>query len=266
VIAEPAGGLYVRADSFAFRVDPGTSATVRLLATRFGKPYPQATVALTADPSQLQGGNGEPDVGEPASAIDFPAQVETGEDGWASAAIAASDPNNPRGYIDGQVYGVRPLLAETVGGNYPVNPFDFVSLLVWNAWAPDEPPTWWGSLEPIFQKYSNLYPIMDRFVDLADYESVCQYRVQLLLAFGLDMSDPNSMPVTRDLSTAKRAAILRWLADVGADGKPLLGTQPPEPAPGLEALAAQPRTAAPGAPNQVGKTLAASRRIGRTRE
>ena len=28
------------------------------------------------------------------------------------------------------------------------------------------------------------------------------------------------MPVTRDLSGAKRALLLKWLRDVGADGKP----------------------------------------------
>ena len=32
------------------------------------------------------------------------------------------------------------------------------------------------------------------------------------------------MPVSRDLSAAKRAAILRWLTKPGDDGKPLLGT------------------------------------------
>ena len=30
-------------------------------------------------------------------------------------------------------------------------------------------------------------------------------------AFALDARDPNSMPVTRDLSPAKRAAIVAWL-------------------------------------------------------
>ena len=34
------------------------------------------------------------------------------------------------------------------------------------------------------------------------------------------------MPVTRDLSPAKRTAILEWLQNVGADGKPLYGDAP----------------------------------------
>ena len=45
------------------------------------------------------------------------------------------------------------------------------------------------------------------------------------------------MPVTRDLSAAKRAAILSWLSSPGPDGKPLLGE---EPAPGEEELKTPP--------------------------
>lgn len=39
------------------------------------------------------------------------------------------------------------------------------------------------------------------------------------------------MPVTRDLSSAKRSAILSWLGSPGPDGNPLLGTAPAEPRP-----------------------------------
>ena len=67
---------------------------------------------------------------------------------------------------------------------------------------------------------------MDDFLDLADYEAVCANRELLAYAFDLDVTDPNSMPVTRDLSSGKRAAILRWLNEPGPDGKPLLGTPP----------------------------------------
>lgn len=261
IIAEPANGLYVRMDSFVFRLDPGDTATVRLFATRFGAPYPGATVALSADARMLQGGDGSPPVATPAQAIQFPSQVQTGVDGWATFTITAADPGCPRGYIDGQVYGVRPLLADTVGTDYPVDVWDFVSVLVFSGWKPDEPPTWWGSIQPILQQYANLYPIMDRFVDLADYESVSAYRLQLLLAFGLDVTDPNSMPVTRDLSGAKRRAIVKWLTEVGPDGKPLLGTPPP-PAERAEAVRAARPTERPV--RQLGKTEAFSRRVGRS--
>ncbi len=81
-------------------------------------------------------------------------------------------------------------------------------------------------VEPVLGQYANLYPVMRDFLDLGDYESVCARANLLAHAFSLDIGNPNSMPVTRDLSGAKRAAILRWLTEPGDDGKPLLGTRP----------------------------------------
>jgi hypothetical protein len=84
----------------------------------------------------------------------------------------------------------------------------------------------------------------------------------LLPAFGLVTDSPNSMPVTRDLSSAKRGAILRWLNSPGPDGNPLLGTAPaavPDQArPAAAAVTALDDSAAPF---HGGKTAAAARRI-----
>jgi hypothetical protein len=250
-VAEPPGGLYVRADRFVFRLDPGGSAGVRLFATRYGRPYAGATIHLLPDDGQLQ----RPPA--PDSAISFPATVVTGADGVATVAIDGADPGNPRGFIDGQVYGVRPALEETLapGVDYPFNPSDFVSVLVWDPFSAGDPPTW-AALQPAFQQYANLYPVMDSVLDMADYDSVCAHRDLLLLAFGLDPSDPNSMPVTRDLSSAKRDAILTWLRNPGPDGKPLRGEPAPPPRPAEEAVAA-PEAAGP----EGGKTAALGRRL-----
>jgi hypothetical protein len=256
-------GVHARADQFVFRLNPGQQAVVRVFATRFGQPYSAARILAILDPSQLQGPT--PPVAQPAAAVEFPARVVADAGGVASLPIQASDPGLPRAWIDGQVYGVRPMLEETLspGTNYPFNPWDFISLLVWSGFHPDEPPTWLGSLQPIFQQYANLYPIMDRFLKLDHYESVAANRRLLLLAFGLDPADPNSMPVTRDLSDAKRRTILRWLTEVGPDGKPLLGESiapaaqvVPSPAPGQPAAAGIPAGA------RGGKAAAASRRLG----
>jgi hypothetical protein len=100
---------------------------------------------------------------------------------------------------------------------------------------------------------------MAGILDMADYDSVCAHRDLLLLAFGLDPADSNSMPVTRDLSGARRAAILRWLQSPGPDGKPLRGEPAPAPAARPEAwpLAVH----AEGTELQGGKAAAASRRL-----
>ena len=146
-----------------------------------------------------------------------------------------------------------------------MDPWNFVSVLISDAFAADDPVTWWGSLQPVFQQYANLYPVMDVFLDMADYESVCENAELLRLAFGLDEANPDAMPVTRDLSRAKREAILRWLDAPGPDGKPLLGTPPAQGAgagAGLDELApAPPRPLVDaGLAQGGGKAAAAARR------
>ena len=224
-VQEPANGLFARADQFVFRLDAGeTGQQAEIWVTRFGKPLAGAEVLARRDPGGLQWYPGAPPVATPDSGFTFPASVTTGADGRALLPLTAGVPGNPRGYIDVQVYGVRPVLASVANDpTYPVNPWHFISALVWDQFQPDEPPTWNGSLHPVFQQYANLYPVMGRFLDLGDYDSVCANRNLLLLAFGLDPHNPNHMPAVRDLSGAKRDVILRWLNEVGPDGKPLLG-------------------------------------------
>jgi hypothetical protein len=258
--------VFVRADQFVFRLSPGEQADVHLYATHFGHPYAGVQIELAFDPSQLQGGTGWPDPGTPTSALKLNSPVTAGQNGAVVAHIKASDPGNPRGYIDGQVYGVRPSTAETSAPDYPENPANFISLLVWDAFTSDDPPTWWGSLQPIFQQYANLYPVMGRFLYLGGYESVCDNLDMLQLAFGLYPDNPNSMPVTRDLSPAKRTTILQWLSEPGPDGKPLLGTPPPSlmaDATGAEVLtaAAEVASATPREYMIGGKAAALARRL-----
>ena len=98
-------------------------------------------------------------------------------------------------------------------------------MLAWDAFVEPDTPTWYRDIQPILQQYGNLYPIMSRhLVDLGDYGSVTQHRSLLDLAFSLPVSDPNYMPVTRDLSAAKRDTILKWLRTEGPDGRPLKGS------------------------------------------
>jgi len=256
-IAEPADGLYVRADQFVYRMDPGDRRDVSLYATKWGNRYAGARIVSVFDPSQLQISSSI----DPAP-VDFPARVITDKQGLAKLPIHAADPGDPRVYIDGQIYGVRPMLEETIdyGVNYPFNQWEFVSLLVFSGFTADHPVTWFGSLQPIFQQYANLYPVMGRFLNLADYDSVSDNARLLLLAFGLNREDPNSMPVTRDLSTAKRKAILHWLSHPGHDGRPLKGS----PKPAAAVAVPPPAKAAPveTQPARGGKASAASRRLG----
>jgi hypothetical protein len=227
-IAERPDGLYIRADQFVFRLNPGDRAKAHLFATQFGRQYPGARIATIFDPTSLGSASligTSPPIAMPENALQFPTYIVTDGQGEAYLQVDGHDPGNPRGYIDGQIFGIRPMLQETLppSASSPFNQSDFISILLWDQFVADDPPTWFGSIQPIFQQYANLYPVMDTFMNLADYDSICTNRTLLLLAFGLPVSDPNSMPVTRDLSTAKREAIIRWLKQSGSDGKPLRG-------------------------------------------
>src|SRR5205807_2617935 len=105
------------------------------------------------------------------------------------------------------------------------NFWNFISVLAFSPFQAPKAPTWFADIQPILTQYGNLYPIMSKhLVDLSDYESVVRHLKILRLAFSLPMEDPNHMPVTRDLSDAKRAMILQWMDNAGADGLPLKGT------------------------------------------
>jgi hypothetical protein len=274
VLMENEGGVHLRADTFVHRLDAGETARVELYATRYGKPYPGATVVAWHDSSGLQPGVGPgplgpvPAFGTPVEALTFEECVHTDRDGRVTLELHASSPGAPRGYIDGQVYGVRYLLKEVarlftegLPPAFGYNPADFISVLVWDAFPVPALPSWHEHLQPIFQQYANLYPVMGRILDLGNYEELARHTQLLAFAFGLPREDPNHMPVTRALSGGKRRAILEWLRNPGPDGKPRQGTPVPRPAVEPRVLAAsssepQPSTASP----EESKTLISKQR------
>lgn len=273
-ISENTSGAFVRADDFVFRMSPGDIVDLSVHASLFGVPLPGATVTFALDSSQLQPSNllpgGVPPlVSEPTDALSFPASAVTDEHGVATISVTASDPGTPRWFnggtdfgIDGQVYGIRPSIVypPTAGGNPQTeSPWNFASFLVWSLFDPDHEVTW-ADLQPVFTQYANLYPVMNRFLDMSRYESVTDPNVSwmLQLAFGLDERDPNSMPVTRDLSAAKRAAIVEWLGKKQPPRGPT--TAPP---PGGGAAAATGATVAADLARKGGKTAASARRRAR---
>ena len=282
-VSEASGGGYVRADKYVYRVTPGENVDVTFYATQWGQPLADFQIQFVQDPSQLQPGAPLPseqpspsylNVATPADAIKFASTATTDQNGKAVLTIQTSDPRKPRWAgpadfgLDGQVYGVRasftysadPNANNPVAPSDAVDPWDFVSILLWSEFKASD-PVQWSEIQPILQQYANLYPVMNRFLDLGDLDSVKKNLRLLQLTFGLAPSDPNSMPVTRDLSKQKRQALLSWLANpVGAP------TPPPSPPAALAAvapsIAAVPSTQqAFAALGKGGKTAAAARRL-----
>jgi hypothetical protein len=228
LVRESLDGLLVRADKFVQRVEPTETAEIELFASHYGKPLPNASVSIAFSPPNNNAGGGENDrkppkakspwTDLPTDALkNLPLKLTTDAAGKAKLLIETQDPGNPRGYVDGQIYTLTYSLQEQADSQR--QSLDAIYVLLFDAYPIPERPTWLEHIHPIFQQYGNLYPIMSkRLVDLGDYDSVRKNRAILELAFSLDINDPNSMPVTRDLSRAKRVTILRWLREQNADG------------------------------------------------
>ncbi|HEX2834862.1 MAG TPA: hypothetical protein VHW00_17750 [Thermoanaerobaculia bacterium] len=264
-ISEWPNGAFVRADTYVYRLSPGGNAQISVYATQWGKPLANTSITFVFDPSQLQPANyidnqtNVPPVGTPTTALAFNPTFTTDGNGVAAFTFTSvTDPGTPRYFnngqdygIDGQVYGIRASFTDASLNAGPVNQWNFISILLWSAFTTGNPVTW-ADVQDIFVQYGNLYPVMNRFLDLNDYDSVVVHAGLLSLAFGLGVPNPNSMPVTRDLSPAKRNAILSFLA------KPQRGT------PKIVAEAAPVVKAAPGdraAAQKGGKAAAVARRV-----
>jgi hypothetical protein len=246
LLQESIDGVYVRADSFVYRMNPGETKQVEFYATQFGKPLASNSINVTPTEGFMGGSGGGktispparpaaaiPKIGKPADAIQYLNIISTDANGRAVLDLTASanGPGNPRGYIAGQLYGLDYQLALQPGG-YISNPMNYVSVLVFDKKVVPDKPTWYQNIQPLLTQYGNLYPIMSKYVvDLTNYDAVIERISILQLAFSLPMDDPNHMPVTRDLSAGDRDTILKWLSSPGSDGKPLLGSPPTQPVP-----------------------------------
>ncbi|HKV12439.1 MAG TPA: ferritin-like protein [Thermoanaerobaculia bacterium] len=216
LLQENANGQWIRADQFVFRLDSHASATTRLWATEFGRPLAGQPVALAFDNTYVEGQVlrkpvASPPVGVPASGLRFEAPGVTNEDGTIEVTLTGNLDGNPRQYIDGQVYGVTYGLGTVPPAPGSRGQSDILSPLVWSPYEVPERPTWLDDVGPIFQQYANLYPVMKPIVDLANFGSLVEKIGLLKNVFKAPVSDPNYMPVTRDLSGPKREMLLRWL-------------------------------------------------------
>lgn len=235
-------GVYCRADRFVYRINPGVKAshdprtgnpaTVDFYASRFGTPLSGLEIAVSLmSPEEARsytnstpGTGGSPGVDNlsiPQSALQpAAATVVTGSDGKASLTLTASDPGNPRSYVDGQIYFLRyrPVAS---GIHFVQAPDDLISIQIYQQNLRGLPAavrlagrvTWDNSIRYVLGQYGKLYPYMATIVELGSYESVKKNAAQIRQVLASDLNSPIHMPVTRDLSASRRALILRWVED-----------------------------------------------------
>lgn len=230
MIRETPDGWLVRAEQHIHRAQPGDTLTTKVYVTRFGRPVNRAEVTPLLQPPVPS----EPPIGTPPSAFTVLRPNPTGPDGQTTLRIRCTDPGNPRRFIDGQIYQLDLGIRGVDQASLRQSQLEPITGLIFDDYEIPANPTWFDDVLPILKQYANLYPIMsERLFRLDDYEMVRQHRKILQFAFSRDLSDPNSMPVTRDLSAAKRRMILSWLALPDLP----LGVERPRPAPGAPAPA-----------------------------
>ncbi|MDT3397603.1 ferritin-like protein [Streptomyces sp. B1866] len=218
LLSENDQATYVRADTFVYRMSPGDTADVDFYATRYGRPYQGAKIEVTdgghpavlakGQAVQRRAGIARVGTGSDGHSVSFVSPVTTGPDGRATSRMTANDPVGHPRPVDGQVellnYGIEGDSSTWV---------EQVSVLVWSR-SQVKAPAWLFDVQPILQQYANLYPYMRKFVgiDLSDYSAVTGPGMRRLTdRMSRPTTSPDYMPVTRDLSPARREMILGWL-------------------------------------------------------
>ncbi|MGB3183810.1 MAG: hypothetical protein WBB45_20625 [Cyclobacteriaceae bacterium] len=232
---ESEGGWYIRADQNVQRLDPGDSESTDLYVYRWGRPSSGEEVEITLDPKVTGAGGAGPGEKDPPKAPLPPNNIPTGKVnitkpsptdsyGKTSVLLTGVDPQNPRKYIDGQIY----LHSYNIEGVSKLSTYfnDKIIVHLRDAYTvPDNPA--WNDVRDIWVQFGNLYPIMSHHI--ADFNvagELLKRREILLLAFTRDINDPMYMPVTRDMSAAKMEVLVKWLKNAPDDEKGTLEAAP----------------------------------------
>ncbi|KAI8515324.1 hypothetical protein Bbelb_061370 [Branchiostoma belcheri] len=195
-------GLFVQAiDDRVMQKEPYRVWRMKFRTFQFGRPAEQVYVRVgpTLKPPIENG------------------SIPSGSDGISSITFRSEDPGEPRKdkQLDGEFYMCEDIIAKQGddGTEFKVQDL-MISVHLYSEYTIPENVTWNEHVYPIFQQYANLYPIMKPIINLASYQDVTRKTKLLKYALNLPETDPNHMPVTRDLSPKKRQMILQWLNDL----------------------------------------------------
>lgn len=205
--AEASDGLYVGVDLATARIDPGETRNLAVYVRSFGAPLAGYQVPLALMPSP----NGQGANNTPASGLEFSMAGPSDGNGRAEMVLtggSTAPKTHRRRNVEGQLYFVGGPWAPAAESQITGGP---LTVTVYDEQPAVASPTW-ADVSPILYQYYALYAYMASIVDLSNYQDVKDNAAALAHVIELPMSDPLHMPVTRDLSPARRKMILDWLA------------------------------------------------------
>ena len=207
---------------FIFLANPNEIHPFHVLVTKYGQPMSEATVNLfpTLNDDWHK-------VRYPVDGVTYESSMKTNGSGIATFHLHTHNVGQPRHEwdIDGQVYRysynvsncteadlIAPATSTAPTGQTPLTYINDVAILVFSnvSYPEKDSITWVDQVSPIFKQYAQLYPVMQPIVDMANYTDVKLKSVRMVYVLNLPIYHPSHMPVTRDLSNAKREMILQW--------------------------------------------------------
>ncbi|MCM8529590.1 MAG: hypothetical protein NE330_00390 [Lentisphaeraceae bacterium] len=223
LLVENEDGYFMRADRFVYRMNPGydtsavmdmgSTANVDVMVYKFGEAVTGEEVFLKQMSSNeatsytnqtvgTGGTNGIADLEKPSeSLVISQSSLKTDSDGRASFSLSCTDPQD-WDCMDGQVYILKYGFSdEHLDKSYQRPKDDKVSIHVYSS----NPKR---SGEDLLLEYGEIYPVMSW---LQNEEKLKEKKGMIMHVLQQPINSVAHMPVSRDLSLAKRDKILAWL-------------------------------------------------------
>lgn len=232
VAKEDDNGLYVQADKLFARLDADEETSINIIPMKYGKSVSSGTInipqAVVNSNYYKATSNAILSLNDGTSSI---IDLKSNNQKYGVVNIKApstirSDPNDiktqPRyAYnLDSLVYETGYSYQDANGNTYQVaaqtsaqgiSTYPTIITLVHDKYTIPQTPTWVDDVFPILNFYNNMYPVMHSILNLSNYSSVTAHIDSMKRAFMTPINNAAYMPVTRDLSNAKREMILKWL-------------------------------------------------------
>ncbi|MCM8537772.1 MAG: hypothetical protein NE334_17655 [Lentisphaeraceae bacterium] len=226
LLVENADGYFMRADRFVYRMNPGydtsavmdmgSTANVDVMVYKFGEAVADEEVFLKQMSSNAAtsytnqtvgtgGTNGIADLEKPSEALIISKDsLKTDSNGRARFRLSCTDPTDWDG-MDGQVYILKYGFSDDkLNKSYQKPKDDKVSIHVYSS-----NPTRTG--KELLLEYGEIYPVMSW---LQNEEKLQEKKGMIMNVLQQPINSVAHMPVSRDLSLAKRDKILAWLNEL----------------------------------------------------